>query len=120
MEERSYFLKDDQMSDAEYEIEEDEIDVVAVIPAHLKEFAEIQIDSVSARELYVTIDGNHLKGKIGDTIGTNLFFSLNNETEEATIVAACDKTANLEHIFHVPREEFEKPFIPTSCLKPPG
>jgi hypothetical protein len=98
---------------ARIEIEEEEIDIVATIPAHLKEFSELQIDSVTASELCVTIDGHRLKGKIGDTISTNLFFGLNEDTHEAELLASCDKTANLEHVFRVPKEEFAKPFIPT-------
>jgi hypothetical protein len=49
-------------------VEEIDIDVAAVIPAHLKGFQEVRVDSVNASELCVTIDGERLKGRIGDAI----------------------------------------------------
>jgi hypothetical protein len=100
-------------------IEETEIDIVATIPAHLKEFQDIKVDSVSATDLYVTIDGNRLKGRIGDTPSTNLFFNLQDEGRDVSLVSACDKCANLEHVFYVPKDLFDRPFIPSDVLKRP-
>jgi hypothetical protein len=96
-----------------------EIDVAAVIPAHLKGFQEVHVDSVTGSDIYLTIDGEQLTGHFADAVGTNLFFRLNDATEEAELVAACDKVATLEHIFHLPREAFTKPFIPSDALRPP-
>jgi hypothetical protein len=103
----------------EVEESELEIDVAAVIPAHLKGFQDVHVDSVTGSELYLTIDGEQLKGRIGDSVGTNLFFRLNDSTEEVELVATCDKIATCEHIFHLPREAFTKPFIPSDALRPP-
>jgi hypothetical protein len=100
-------------------VDEIDIDIAAVIPAHLKGFQEVQVDSVNASELCVTIDGERLKGRIGDAICTNLFFRLNDETQEAELMATCNKTATLEHVFYIPRAEFTKPFVPTDALRPP-
>jgi hypothetical protein len=99
--------------------EEIEIDVAAVIPAHLKSFQDVTVESVNGREVYLIIDGEKLKGRIGDSIYTNLFFSVNEETREAEMVAACNKEAKLEHVFYIPREEFTKPFVPTDALRSP-
>ncbi|OHT05887.1 hypothetical protein TRFO_26246 [Tritrichomonas foetus] len=99
--------------------EETTIDVMGIIPAHLKDFNNIEIEKVSPSEIYLQIDGNRLKGKIGDTISTNLFFELNSDDEEANLIASVDKMANFEHVFYVPKDEFTKPFIPTDALKKP-
>ncbi|KAH0793939.1 hypothetical protein GPJ56_002151 [Histomonas meleagridis] len=107
------------MEEEEIITEETIIDVVGVIPAHLKEFENISIDSVSPSNIYVTIDGNKLKGKITDTIETNLFFALDQETQNATVISSADKTVTLENIFYVPKDEFTKPFVPTDAIKKP-
>ena len=99
--------------------EETLIDVVGVIPAHMKNFQQIEVLSVSPNEIAVEVDGEKLKGKIGDTISTNLFFEVNNDYEEAHLVSAADKIVNLEHVFYIPKDAFTKPFIPTDAMKKP-
>ena len=93
------------------------IDVIGIIPAHMKNFNNISIDSVTPHELVVTIAGTQLKGKITDTVGTNMCFNLNGETSQAELVACADKQAKLEKLFYVPKEELEKPFLPSDSLK---
>lgn len=100
-------------------VEESEIDLVGIIPAHLKEFDELTINGISTTEISLTIDGNQLKGRIGDSLGTNLFFHCDEDTETAQLIACADKMVKLEHVFMVPKEEFSKPFIPTDALKQP-
>lgn len=101
-------------------IEETAVEVVGIIPAHLKDFTDITFDSVTPTEIKLTINGTeHLKGKITDTIGTQMFFNDNETTEEAELVACAEKFVKLEHIFYVPKGEFKKPFIPTDALKRP-
>lgn len=65
------------------------------------------------------IGWQQLKVKITDAIGTNLFFRLNGETQEADFAVSCDKVATLEHVFCLLRNEFTKPFVPTDTLNPP-
>lgn len=99
-------------------IEESFVDVVATIPAHLKDFTDLHFDSVTPTEIRITLDGNeHLKGKICDTFGTQIFLADNNQTEEAEIISCAEKSVKLEHIFYVPKDEFKKPFVPTDALK---
>ena len=106
-----------KMEEEEVFTEETIIDVVGVIPSHLKEFQNITIDSVSPSKIYITIDGNKFKGNITDTAETNMFFTLNNETSEAELVSHADKAVNFENIFYVPKEDLCKPFIPTDAVK---
>ena len=99
--------------------EETTIDVVGVIPAHLKEFENLSIDSASPSNIYISIDGNKLKGKIADTTESNLFFMLDKETKEAKVISSADKTVTFENIFYIPKEEFQKTFVPTDAVKKP-
>lgn len=100
-------------------VEETEIDVVGILPAHLKEFTDLEIEKIQGNEIYVQVDGTKLKGKIGDANGTNLFFTRNEEEQSVNVVASADKVVNLEHIFYIPKEELTKPFIPTDALRKP-
>lgn len=109
------------MNEEEIQTEEFTIDVMGIIPAHLKDFSNIEIekDTITPSEIYMNIDGNRLKGKITDTVSTNLFFELNPEEEDANLVASINKVANFEHVFYIPKDEFTKPFIPRDALKKP-
>lgn len=107
------------MEEEEVFTEESVIDVVGVIPSHLKEFRDISIGSVTPSTIYVTIDGNKFKGGITDTAETHLFFALNDENGAAELVAHADKTATFENVFYVPKEDLRKPFVPTDAVKMP-
>ena len=100
-------------------VEETEIDIVGILPGHLKEFSELEVEKIDGNEIYVRVDGSRLKGKIGDANSTNLFFTCNEADQDVTLIASADKISSLEHIFYVPKEELTKPFIPTDCLRQP-
>ena len=99
--------------------EETTIDIVGIIPAHLKEFKNVSIDSISQSNIYISIDGSKLKGKITDTTESNLFFALDQQSKEASVISSADKTVNFENIFYVPKDEFNKTFVPTDAVKKP-
>ena len=97
------------MSEEFIEVEE-YIDVAATIPVHLRDYTTIEFASTDEREFYVTIDGQELKGDIDDSIGSTLFFEIDEATGEAKVVSSVDKVIHLEHFVRVPPEEFSKPF----------
>ena len=97
-------------------VEESEVNVVGIIPGQLKDFTNIEIESVSPKEIYLKIDGERVKGKISDTLGTTMFFYPNEEDSEAQLIACAEKQAVFEHFFTVPREEFKKPFVPSEAI----
>ena len=97
-------------------IEETELDILGVIPVHLKDFENISIYSVSNGEVFIKVDDTELKGKVNDIIGTTMFFNLNNELNEIELVSCTEKQINFEPFFSIPLEEFEKPFIPSEAI----
>lgn len=109
------------MSEENIIVEEDpEVNIVGIIPAQLKGFSNITIESITPKEIYLKIDEDRVKGKIDDTIGTVMFFSQNPETQEAEVVACAEKQVQFEHYFTIPREELTKPFIPSDALVKPN
>lgn len=101
--------------------EEFSIDLMGIIPAHLKDFENIEIesDTLTPSTIYIKVDGHRLKGQITDTISTNLFLEMNPEEQNGHLIASIDKMANFEHVFYIPKDEFTKPFIPHDALKKP-
>ena len=96
--------------------EETEINIVGIIPAQLKDFTNVEIESINGKEVYLKIDEEKVKGKIEDTMGTTMFFASDEEKQEAELVTCAEKQVVFEHYFNVPKSEFKKPFLPSEAL----
>jgi hypothetical protein len=98
-------------------VEETEVDIVAVIPAHLKEFQSVDVVFVTASELCAMTAGERQREHHQCNGDESLL--PNEETQEPGLVALCDKAATLEYVFYLPNDEFTRPFVPTDALNPP-
>jgi len=100
----------------EYEIVEEIIDVTGIIPAHLKDFENIIVESATKQEIKILIDGERLKGTFSDGIGSSMYFSVDENSQSVDLLGVTEKVVNFEHYYSVPKDEFTKPFIPSVSL----